>query len=193
MSGPSVPGADSDPARGGAGERARLFTAVRPSREAVAALRAELDRVPSVEGRRVLRWTTVQQWHITLGFYGTDDPDARTEWLRPRLAGLGSRTVRLSGAGSFRGVLWIGVAGAGLGDLAAAVRPPDEERDFHAHLTLARGDVRAAIERWRRHLADVDGPEWTVTEVELMRSDPGGARGSGPRYSTVERFPLQRG
>ncbi len=85
------------------------------------------------------------------------------------------------------------MAGAGLGDLAAAVRPPDEERDFHAHLTLARGDVRAAIARWRRHLADVDGPEWTVTEVELMRSDPAGARGSGPRYSTVARFPLQQG
>lgn len=168
---------------------ARLFTALLPPEPVLASLRQELDRHPGDRGGRRVRWTTMAQWHVTLGFYGTDDPVAREDWLRPRLAGLAAPTLWLEGAGTFRGVLWTGVLGEGLRDVAEAARPDHEERAFHGHLTLARGPAQGVLGRWRRALTGYRSPEWTATEVVLMRSDSGGP-GQGPRYTVVERFPL---
>ncbi|PXY27981.1 RNA 2',3'-cyclic phosphodiesterase [Prauserella muralis] len=165
----------------------RLFTALLPPPQVVASLRDELARHPRDEGSGVLRWTGPAQWHLTLGFYGRDDPVARAHWLRERLAGLPAPTVRLTGAGTFPGVLWTGVQAAGLAELAAAVRPESEDREFRAHLTLARGDAPGALAVWTRLLAGYRSPRWTAGEVVLMRSDPGPG---GPAYTTVERFRL---
>uniref|UniRef100_UPI00037C9AC2 2'-5' RNA ligase family protein n=1 Tax=Saccharomonospora saliphila TaxID=369829 RepID=UPI00037C9AC2 len=99
------------------GARARLFTAVVPSAEAITALRRELDRHPRVAGDGRLRWMTVRQWHVTLGFYGDDDPGAREAWVRARLAGLRAPVMRMRGAGSFPGVLWTGISGERLAEL----------------------------------------------------------------------------
>ncbi|WP_298181456.1 RNA 2',3'-cyclic phosphodiesterase [Saccharomonospora sp.] len=171
---------------------ARLFAAVTPSPKVVSALREELDR--HLLERGPLRWVETPQWHITLGFYGKDDPDGRVSWLRPRLAGLSAPTVRLVGAGSFSGVLWIGVREHGLTEVAEEIRPEGQTRPFHPHLTLARGRASGAIdaiERWRRRLAEFESPEWTAAEVVLFRSDRvEDGRRAGPRYSVVERFPL---
>ena len=168
---------------------ARLFTAVTPSAAAISALREELGRYPS--GRGPLRWVEVPQWHITLGFYGMDDPGTRASWLKARLAGLRAPTVRLVGTGSFPGVLWVGVREHGLTEVADAIRPEDEKRPFRPHLTLARGRAFGTIERWRRLLAEFESPAWTATEVVLFRSDRAeDGRRAGPRYSVVERFPL---
>ncbi|EHR60723.1 2'-5' RNA ligase family protein [Saccharomonospora cyanea] len=179
-------------------ERARLFSAVVPPPAVLTALRRGLRHTGRVRSPG-LRWTTPEQWHVTLGFYGLDDPGARAEWLRARLTGLAAPVVRIEGSGSFRGVLWVGVHGSGLAEVAEAARPDEERRPYVAHLTLAlarRGartsqrSAQAAVEQWRRALADVRGPEWTATEVVLMRSDPAGEPGVGPRYSVVDRFPL---
>ncbi|MFC4001162.1 RNA 2',3'-cyclic phosphodiesterase [Prauserella oleivorans] len=169
--------------------RARLFTALPLPGEAVDSLRAELARHPCGPGSRRLRWSRPQTWHVTLGFYGMDDPRERSAWLRERLAGIAAPVVRLEASGSFRGVLWIGVRGDGLDELAAAVRPEDEERAFRGHLTLARGDAPAAIRAWARLLGSYRGPAWTAREVVLFRSDAG-ARGHV--HTPVERFPLGR-
>lgn len=179
-------------------ERARLFSAVVPPSSALLALRRQLREAGEIRAPG-LRWTTVEQWHVTLGFYGTDDPVARAAWLRERLTGLAAPVVRIEGSGAFRGVLWAGVHGSGLAEVAGAARAEGEERPYVAHLTLARARrgtrapqrlVQAAIERWRRALADLESPEWTATEVVLMRSDPAGEPGAGPRYGVVDRFPL---
>ncbi|EID52668.1 2'-5' RNA ligase family protein [Saccharomonospora xinjiangensis] len=179
-------------------ERARLFSAVIPPPGVVTALHRELRQA----GHRRspgLRWTTRARWHITLGFYGTDLIEQRAEWLRTRLAGLAAPVVRIEGAGSFRGVLWMGVRGRGLDEVAAAARPDGENRPYIAHLTLAlarRGTwaqerrTQSVIERWRTSLAEVRSPEWAATEVVLMRSEPSREPGGAPLYSVVTRFAL---
>lgn len=137
-----------------------------------------------------MREEPASRWHITLGFYGRDLTSSRSAWLRERLAGAPAPELRLAGAGAFSDVIWVGVFGSGLAELAGIVRPDDEARGFRAylaHLTIARGATAEQARRFREALAGYRGPAWQATEAVLMRSDPGE---KGPVYSTVERFPL---
>ena len=156
--------------------------AVWPPEDVVAVI-ASLER-PSVSG---VRWTTSDQWHVTLRFLGDADVDevrrtldevraVRTE------AALGPRTTRLG-----RGVLCVPVTG--LEDLATAVvdataalgKPPDH-RTFRGHVTLARVEGRV-----KPPLADLAPRRWTVATFALVRSHVGG----GPaRYETVQKWNL---
>ncbi len=83
-----------------------------------------------------------------------------------------------------------------LADLAATVSaaarrggatPPDADRGFTPHLTLARCrapvDVREIVDR----LDGYQGPGWTVQEIYLIRSTPDGQ----PRYETLETWKLR--
>lgn len=82
---------------------ARLFSALLLPDEVVTSLRRELDNRGGPRAEQGLRWMPVEEWHITLGFYGLDDPRARAEWLRHRLAGSPPPTLRIDGSGTFRG------------------------------------------------------------------------------------------
>ena len=161
----------------------RLFVAVWPTPAVVEELGA-LPR-PAAPG---LRWTTADQWHVTLRFLGDADPGEAVDALA-RLAGasteavLGPATAELG-----RGVLTVPVAG--VDELAAAViavtaevGEPPEQREFTGHLTLARS---------RGPLPDgaVGQPcagRFPVDEVALVasRTEPGGAR-----YEVIGRFAL---
>lgn len=165
----------------------RLFTALVPSRAAVRALRDTLRDVPSVPG---LRWVDARQWHITLGFFGADDADARAAWLRPRLDDMPAVRVRLCGAGTFRGVLWAGLAGDDLSALAVAAGAQQHEREFHPHLTIARGRPPGGLAQLVPYVDHHRGPDWQANEVVLMSSDRGG---DGPTYSVLARYPLRVG
>jgi 2'-5' RNA ligase len=164
----------------------RLFIAVVPTN-------AVLDRVaaiprPDVEG---LRWTTREQWHVTLRFFGrVEDVGEVTAALAqarlPRCAArLGPEVGRFG-----RRVLHVPVAG--LEDLAAEVvartvgigRPP-EDRPFAAHLTLARARSRKGVDL-RALTGERFEAEWRVEEICLIESrlDPHGAR-----YETLRRIP----
>jgi 2'-5' RNA ligase len=160
----------------------RLFSALVPSADAVRSLRAALDGISETD-QGSLSWTTPRQWHVTLGYYGVDDPVARTARLRTALAGLPPRPVCLRGAGTFPGVLWIGVDGD-LDGLAAATAADGDERPFRPHLTIGRRRDRTRPDSWARALGDYRGPGWTAGEVVLFASEP------GPRYLPVERFTL---
>ena len=163
----------------------RLFTALVPPEEAVRALRDELRAVPSGPG---LRWVAPEQWHVTLGFFGEQDAAATAEWLSLRLAGMPARRLRLAGAGTFRGVLWAGLSGDELGALAVAAGPERrDDKEFHPHLTLARGRPQGGLASLVRHIEHHRGPSWLATEVVLMRSDRDAV---GARYTPVERYPL---
>ncbi|KID30268.1 2'-5' RNA ligase [Prauserella sp. Am3] len=120
-----------------------------------------------------LRWTARDGWHVTLGFYGEDDPRRRGDWLARRLDGLTAPVLRIAGAGTFPGVLWAGIAtrGDALAEVAAAARSDDERRPFRAHVTLARGGPPAALAAWAEALAGHRGPEWEADAVVLLRSD----------------------
>ncbi|WP_245975542.1 RNA 2',3'-cyclic phosphodiesterase [Amycolatopsis palatopharyngis] len=167
----------------------RLFSALVPPADAVRSLREALDGVPghAEPGAAGLRWIPPHQWHITLGFYGADDPQVRADHLGTTLAGLTAREVRLTGSGTFPGVLWVGVDG-NLGELATATKAATEaesgDRPFHPHLTIARHRDRLGSENVANALARYRGPSWTASEVVLFASEP------GPQYTPIERFGL---
>jgi 2'-5' RNA ligase len=164
----------------------RLFVAVWPPPDVVERL-AGLER-PAVDG---VRWTTADQWHVTLRFLG-ELPDVSALCaalhdvaLPPAEAVMGPVAERPSPT-----LLWLPVAG--LDALAAAVIGATEglgepaERTFRGHLTLARARPRAPRAALRR-LPPLSCPAaWEVGEVTLVRSTTGGA---GSRYDVVERFP----
>lgn len=171
----------------------RLFVAVWPPGDVlddVAALpRPELDGV---------RWTTRDQWHVTLRFLGSCDPDAvRERWgpvgavpavearLGPAVGRFGDRVLHVPVAG-LEGVAREVTAATG------AVGEPPDGRPFRGHLTLARvrGPRRSGV-----RLAGVEllgrpvQARWVVDEVTLVASHT--AR-DGARYEVVDRLALRR-
>ncbi|NKQ57271.1 RNA 2',3'-cyclic phosphodiesterase [Amycolatopsis sp. K13G38] len=161
----------------------RLFSAVLPPPavaesgwRALAGVRAD---VPGP------RWVRPQQWHVTLEFYGEADAAERSRWLGTELAGRPAPVLRLEGAGTFARILYLGVYGAGLTELATAAGA-GRDRPYLPHVTVARtrGDVPPELPA---RLAGYVSETWTATEAVLMRSEPGEG---GTRYSVIDRFPL---
>ena len=164
----------------------RLFVAVWPSAEVVSALRA-LPR-PAVPG---LRWTTEDQWHVTLRFFGEAEVEAAAEALASVRFGSRPEAVMGPSVGRF-GDSILHVPVAGLDELAAVVvaatadmgRPPPD-RPFRGHLTLGR------VNRGRAGLRPLVGTplagRWEVGELTLVASRLGR---EGARYSVVRRVPL---
>jgi 2'-5' RNA ligase len=172
----------------------RLFVAVSLPADVTALVR-NLPR-PELAS---LRWTTEDQWHITLRFLGeVEEPAAVAEALRGvpaalRASGDDEIDVLLGAATAwFRGRRILHVPVAGLDALAAAVAaatgtwgmPADDPPNAH-HLTLAR--VRQRATGPANLAGTLISAEWTVDEFALMSSTlvPGGSR-----YGVVARFPL---
>jgi 2'-5' RNA ligase len=146
-----------------------------------------------------LRWTTEDQWHITLRFLGeVEEPAAVADALKGvpaalRNAGIEEVEAFLGAVTAwFRGRRILHVPVAGLEELARAVASAtapwgesSEEPPFSGHLTLARARRR---ETGPANLAGTPlSSEWTVDEILLMSSTlaPGGSR-----YGIVARVPL---
>lgn len=151
-----------------------------------------------------LRWVPRENQHLTLAFYG-EVPEGALEDLREALAAelSGERAVALDlrGAGSFGGrTLWIGVGGEveiarRLMDAAAGAGGLDAGERRRAHLTVARSSRRSRevdLAAPVRALSAYRGPEWTASEVLLVRSLLGEGPGGGPRYEVVAEVPLGR-
>lgn len=172
----------------------RLFVAIWPPADMVQRI-AGLHR-PALVG---VRWTTPEQWHVTLSFLG-DVPRSRADALGNALAaaarGAGPPPVARLGPSTARfGRSVLGVPVRGLDDLAVAVRGAVDpfaagvergdggrDRRFDGHLTLARGRGGRPVPG---SLAGVplEG-SWAVHEVCLVRSQLGAA---GARYTTLVR------
>ena len=165
----------------------RLFVATWPPAHVVEAL-GRLIR-PASAG---VRWTTPDQWHVTLRFLGSVvDVDAVVEAVtsvavavEPVEARLGPVTDRLG-----RTILVVPVAGLdGLGAsviaATSALGSPPEDRPFLGHVTVARSK--------RRLPSSVVGvpieASWTVTELAVVASD---TRPEGARYTDVARVRLR--
>lgn len=151
-----------------------------------------------------LRWSTPDQWHVTLVFLGEVDDDARARLVR-ELAAVRrpALTLRMERVGVFEraGILHAEVeVSAELTRLyeavAAAVRRVGlevEDRPYRAHITLARSrnnDGRKTIERLRRSAEQQRlSTQWKAAEFLLYESQlsPGGSR-----YVVRERFALQK-
>ena len=168
----------------------RLFVAVWPPDDVLDAV-ALLDR-PAIEG---VRWTTRDQWHVTLRFLGSVEEDEVAR-LCDALDDVGrahpSARVELGPATSCFGRGVLHVPTSGLAPVAAATvratdgvgsEPPDP-RPFAGHLTLARSRGRTDL----RPLAGAPiAASWTASELTLVRSHT--AR-TGARYEVLHRSPL---
>jgi 2'-5' RNA ligase len=162
----------------------RLFVAVFPPDDVRRDLRRRLvGPGPAGNGKRGIRLTPIDRWHVTLAFIG----EVAAERLPEVERALGAVTVpkgtvlRLRGGGRFdRGrstVLWAGVEGD-LGGLNADVRRqlgaadlPHDARPFTPHLTVAYADepeVRTALDGYV-------GPAWPLDTMALVRVDPDGS------------------
>jgi 2'-5' RNA ligase len=136
----------------------RLFTAALPPADVADHLAAALAAVPMAS--RVAR----DAWHITLGYYGEDDPDERIPWVRARSVGLAPPTVALGDLSNFGETLLMRVSNpdGALAPLAAALRWNDKHPEYTPHLTVGKGTP--VVLEYR-------GPEWTVDEVVLLGAE----------------------
>jgi 2'-5' RNA ligase len=141
-----------------------------------------------------LRWTTEDQWHVTLRFLGEIDA-AATETLAailgqvtaitPTLEAMAGPGPRPLGPG-----VWV-LPVEGLGSLASSIETatrdlgqPPPRRPYRGHLTLARG--RRPDSLLGLPAARLAGT-WTVTDITLVRST---LSPSGAHYQVVERWAL---
>ena len=149
----------------------RLFVAVWPPPPVVDVL-AALPR-PSLPG---VRWTTPDQWHVTLHFFGPVEP-ALVPSLVAALPDLdvpvtiGPATARLG-----RSILVVPVDGL---DEVAASLPWPAARPFRGHLTLAR--AKGALP------AEVVGvpvaASWRADRATIVSSE---TLPTGARYTILE-------
>jgi RNA 2',3'-cyclic 3'-phosphodiesterase len=150
-----------------------------------------------------LRWSTPDQWHVTLVFLGEVDDESRNRLVKELANVRQTRlTLRIEGLGVFQraGILHaeVGVTQELLRlyeAAAAAVKRAAldvEERPYRAHITLARSrnrDGRRTMERLQRAAQQQRLSErWDVTEFLLYESQ---LSPSGSRYVARERFGLQ--
>jgi 2'-5' RNA ligase len=162
----------------------RLFVAVWPPPDVVRSL--EDQRRAPVEG---VRWTTPDQWHVTLRFFGeVEDARRVVERLRGVLPAGATAVMGPSSRRLGSGVLCLPVAGLDVLaratlDATADIGAPPESRPFFGHVTLAR------LRRPGRLPVVAVGASWPVVEVAVVRSHLG--RG-GARYEIVERVPCGR-
>ena len=166
----------------------RLFVAAWLPPEAVSLI-AALPR-PDVPG---LRWTTEDQWHVTLRFLGDADLDdtvaafsaisapAPTVGLGPATGRFGRRILHVPTSGLDQ------VAAATVAATASVGEPPDP-RPFHGHVTLARS--RRGDTDLRPLTGTPIAATWVADEITLVRSHLGAGVNRGARYEIVSRLPL---
>ena len=151
-----------------------------------------------------LRWSTPDQWHVTLVFLGEVDDEARGRLVRElgevRQSALTLRMERL-GVFARAGILHAEVEVSPellrlYEAVAAAVQRVGlemEERPYRAHITLARArnkDGGKTIARLRRSAQQQKlNARWEAAEFLLYESQ---LSPSGSRYVVRERFGLQR-
>lgn len=184
----------------------RAFVACELAAQVLAALREAQEELRAAGGD--VRWVSPRGLHITLKFLG-GVPEADLPALGEALRGAASASrgcrAEVRGVGGFPNlgrarVLWAGVEGKNVDELAVAarrvddaVRPfgiPAEQRPFHPHVTLGR--VRssrgwAAVEQCARGLAARSFGEADLEEAVLYRSELGR---DGAVYTPLERFPF---
>lgn len=168
----------------------RLFVAVWPAPDVV----ERIEALPRA-AHPAVRWTTPDQWHVTLRFLG-DLPEVDVTGLVRALedaarghgqldAVIGPATTRLG-----RGALVAPVQGVdGLAkaviEATATLGKPPPDRPFTGHLTLARSRGKRAVPT--SLAGQTLGARWRVRSFALVRSE---LHPDGARYTDVATFPL---
>lgn len=181
----------------------RLFVAVVPPVESIARAVEAVRRA----GQQGLRWTPVENLHITVKFMG-EVADAQVSGLCSALKGAelsGPIELRVAGITGFPGPGRPRILAAALTDDKAAMKSlaervdrvchglgfPLEARAFNPHITLARSGRRVM----KLNAADIGAAEkrlcglrFEVNEIFVMASNLSQAK---PKYSTVAAVALR--
>jgi 2'-5' RNA ligase len=184
-------------------ERLRCFIAIDIAAPVCAALRDVIEQF--ARRKSDVRWVRGDGLHVTLKFLGWIDA-RRLQQIEAALAqvlrGRPALRVRVRGLGAFPSfrrprVLWVGLEGDGLGELAACVEQAmnqlgfdPEKRGFTPHITLGRVN---GMRGWshvedtlKTHLTE-DFGESTVEVVTLYRST---LHPDGAIYTPLWTIPL---
>ena len=153
-----------------------------------------------------IRWTPRANFHLTLRFLGNEAPVPQLETLAGDLAVIAGNTqpfsLTVQGIGGFPNlerprVIWVGLLGDGLIELAADVRAAvsragfgDEDHPYTPHLTIARvrdpkgsSELRNVLQGGHEHHFGVS----TITSMALYRSM---LDASGAKYIELHRWNL---
>lgn len=181
----------------------RAFAALVPPPEAVEHLE---DFLAVRRDAADFRWSTVDQFHITLAFMAAVEEwrlDDYAERLAESLVRVPVTAVRLAGPVSFPNPAAARVLGVGLvpetedgghvlqrlaGRARSAAVASGIEVDgqrFRPHLTLARMRQPGDISNWVRLLETYAGPVWAADTVHLVVSHLGEGPRGRPRYEVV--------
>ena len=174
-------------------------------RATVAEAQARLRRAPvSVK----ISWTKIENWHLTLQFLGYVD-EAVTSVISSSLDNVaGAHTafdLAVRGAGAFPNehrprVLWVGCDDrhGKLQALAVAVRGAmkplgfePEEREFSAHLTLARMRFPRPDDALTRALDSIRNADFGTMRVEAMHLFESQLQPQGPVYRKLSSHALR--
>jgi 2'-5' RNA ligase len=181
----------------------RLFTGIDLSEE----IRERLERLlMHLRPAAHLKWSPVYNLHLTLKFIG-EWPEEKLPQLAQALRSIPARepvVADIKGLGWYPNahhprVFWVGVeAGEALvqlvGDVESALAPlgiAKEEREFSAHLTLARIKEPVPLQALRNAIAQLetlDFGAFVADRFYLYRSQPGSA---GSIYTKLSEFPFQ--
>ena len=179
----------------------RLFVAADVPEAVRSRLYHDLQRVRATHPE--LRWSPLENWHVTLKFLGAVWPP-QVEEARSAIGIVAAETApfetRLLGADAFPSsrrarVLWVGmsdplerfpVLAEALDEALGGIVKP-EERPFTPHLTVARAKHPVALVEQIRAVAGIRSKAFPVDHVTLYRSH---LRRPAPLYEPVETFPL---
>ncbi len=181
----------------------RLFTGI----DLLGGVRERLERLlMHLRPAAHLKWSPVYNLHLTLKFIG-EWPEEKLPQLAEALRSIPARqpiVAEVKGLGWYPNphhprVFWVGVqAGEPLQnlvrDLEAALAPlgiAKEDREFSAHLTLARIKDPVPLQALRGVIAQLESLEFGSFPVDrfyLYRSQPGAA---GSIYTKLSEFPFE--
>lgn len=179
----------------------RLFVALDIPDSVRAAIHESIEKWRPLS--RQARWVRLEGMHITLKFIG----EVAAEKLDPIEAALASIRsphaipIQYRGVGFFPNakrprVLWAGIAAdAALGDLAAAVGTAleplgisREQRAFSPHLTLARFDPAAAIDRLQDAVAAAGPLEFGQSVASEFHLYESALKRGGAEYTRLATY-----
>ncbi|HEY5381191.1 MAG TPA: RNA 2',3'-cyclic phosphodiesterase [Acidobacteriaceae bacterium] len=178
----------------------RLFVGLALSEEAKQRLERLTLRLRAPEDG--LRWTSAEQWHITLVFLATVEDKERAlllrEWGRIHAVAV---AVRIEGLGTFdrTGILYAAVEVSPellhlqqrVAEAARVSGLEAEDRAYRPHITLARSRNREGLRTLQRLKPALEKQrlrvDWRAEEVLMYESQ---LSPSGSRYLVRERFAL---
>jgi RNA 2',3'-cyclic 3'-phosphodiesterase len=149
------------------------------------------------------RWTSPEQWHITLHFIGEIEDDSA---IREALATVKAESfpLRLLGVGTFPpqgqpNVLWLGIEAPpalqslhkATGETLKTTGFTPENRPYSPHLTLARFKEikpnREALDNYRQQHASFETESFLISNFTLYQSK---LAQSGAVYTLLESYAL---